>query len=84
MFFYSNFLCSAIFKGLALGSYLATPTDDVYDLFAVSNHIGGLGGGHYTAYALNSLDQEWLHLDDSSVTTVVASRVVSSSSYILM
>ncbi len=23
----------------------------VYDLFAVSNHFGGLGGGHYTAYA---------------------------------
>ena len=23
----------------------------MYDLFAVSNHFGGLGGGHYTAYA---------------------------------
>jgi ubiquitin C-terminal hydrolase len=23
----------------------------LYDLFAVSNHFGGLGGGHYTAYA---------------------------------
>ena len=23
----------------------------VYDLYAISNHYGGLGGGHYTAYA---------------------------------
>lgn len=25
----------------------------IYDLYAVSNHFGGLGGGHYTAYAKN-------------------------------
>ena len=23
----------------------------LYDLYAVSNHFGSLGGGHYTAYA---------------------------------
>lgn len=23
---------------------------DVYDLYGVSNHIGGMNGGHYTAY----------------------------------
>lgn len=26
-----------------------------YDLYAVSNHFGGLGGGHYTAYAKNKV-----------------------------
>jgi ubiquitin C-terminal hydrolase len=26
----------------------------IYDLYAISNHYGGLGGGHYTAYAKNS------------------------------
>jgi len=31
----------------------------VYDLFAVDNHYGGLGGGHYTAYAKNFFDEEW-------------------------
>jgi len=30
-----------------------------YDLFAVDNHYGGLGGGHYTAYAKNFYDQQW-------------------------
>jgi ubiquitin carboxyl-terminal hydrolase 4/11 len=31
----------------------------VYDLFAVDNHYGGLGGGHYTAYAQNFYDKKW-------------------------
>lgn len=31
----------------------------VYDLFAVDNHYGGLGGGHYTAYAKNFFDGKW-------------------------
>lgn len=25
----------------------------IYDLYAVSNHYGGTGGGHYTAYGKN-------------------------------
>ena len=31
----------------------------LYDLFAVDNHYGGLGGGHYTAYAQNFYDRTW-------------------------
>lgn len=31
----------------------------VYDLFAVDNHYGGLGGGHYTAVARNFIDGNW-------------------------
>jgi ubiquitin carboxyl-terminal hydrolase 4/11/15 len=31
----------------------------VYDLFAVDNHYGGLGGGHYTAMAKNFNDDQW-------------------------
>ena len=31
----------------------------VYDLFAVDNHYGGLGGGHYTAITRNFVDGEW-------------------------
>jgi ubiquitin carboxyl-terminal hydrolase 4/11/15 len=31
----------------------------IYDLFGVDNHYGGLGGGHYTAFAQNFYDGEW-------------------------
>ena len=27
----------------------------IYDLYAVSNHFGGMGGGHYTAFAKNNV-----------------------------
>ncbi|KAE8216962.1 hypothetical protein CF319_g8833, partial [Tilletia indica] len=30
--------------------------DPIYDLYAVDNHYGGLGDGHYTAYAQNPMD----------------------------
>lgn len=35
----------------------------MYDLFAVDNHYGGLGGGHYTAYAKNFEDGKWYTFD---------------------
>lgn len=28
----------------------ASESSHVYELYAISNHYGGLGGGHYTAY----------------------------------
>jgi ubiquitin C-terminal hydrolase len=31
----------------------------VYDLYGVSEHIGGMGGGHYTATAMNPLNNKW-------------------------
>jgi ubiquitin C-terminal hydrolase len=57
--------------------------EPIYDCYAVSNHFGGLGGGHYTAYALND-DGEWCNFDDSRVTTNVdISEVISKSAYVL-
>lgn len=32
---------------------------EIYDLFAVDDHWGGLGGGHYTAFAKNFVDDQW-------------------------
>merc|ERR1712136_519218 len=31
----------------------------IYDLYAVSNHQGGLRGGHYTAFGLNEISKTW-------------------------
>ncbi|TAQ84249.1 hypothetical protein B7494_g7427 [Chlorociboria aeruginascens] len=57
---------------------------EIYDLFAVDDHWGGLGGGHYTAFAKNFLDGQWYEYNDSSVTKQHdASRIVSASAYLL-
>jgi hypothetical protein len=42
----------------------------MYDLYAVSNHMGSLGGGHYTALALNRFDDAWYEFNDSSYRCV--------------
>ncbi|KAI5195426.1 cysteine proteinase [Aureobasidium subglaciale] len=55
----------------------------VYDLFAVDNHYGGLGGGHYTAYAKNFYDSNWYDYNDSSVSRQNAEGVVSTAAYLL-
>eukprot|EP00002_Diphylleia_rotans_P024012 TRINITY_DN4731_c3_g1_i1.p1 TRINITY_DN4731_c3_g1~~TRINITY_DN4731_c3_g1_i1.p1 ORF type:complete len:903 (-),score=181.67 TRINITY_DN4731_c3_g1_i1:298-2895(-) len=55
----------------------------IYDLHAISNHMGGLGGGHYTAYGLNSESQKWYSFNDSSTSLVSESQIVTSSAYVL-
>ncbi|KAG2011841.1 ubiquitin-specific protease [Coprinopsis cinerea AmutBmut pab1-1] len=48
----------------------------VYDLFAVDEHMGGLGGGHYRAYASNHLTGKWYHFDDGYVKQASAEESV--------
>lgn len=56
--------------------------EPIYDCYAVSNHYGGLGGGHYTAYAKNN--GQWCYFDDSRVTEVTDEKeVVSEAAYVL-
>ena len=37
----------------------------VYDLMGICNHMGGVMGGHYTAFVKNSTN-EWIHFNDVS------------------
>ena len=59
----------------------------IYDCFGVSNHMGGTGGGHYTAYCKSPITDQWLSFNDSSVRRVDAANpedvVISSSAYSL-
>uniref|UniRef100_A0A8C9GBZ4 Ubiquitin carboxyl-terminal hydrolase 19 n=1 Tax=Pavo cristatus TaxID=9049 RepID=A0A8C9GBZ4_PAVCR len=62
----------------------------MYDLYAVINHYGGMIGGHYTAYARLPNDKNsqrsdvgWRLFDDSTVTTVDESQVVTRYAYVL-
>jgi len=56
-----------------------------YDLYAVSSHVGGLGGGHYTAHTLNRFDDTWYEFNDSSYRSVDESihKRLFKSSYVL-
>ena len=53
-----------------------------YDLFAVSEHYGSTGGGHYTAICRN-VDGNWYNYNDSSVSLASPKNVVSSAAYVL-
>ena len=60
----------------------------MYDLFAVTNHFGRLGFGHYTAFARSwdeqvGMSKEWALFDDSSVRRVPADSVVTPAAYVL-
>ncbi|XP_029912247.1 ubiquitin carboxyl-terminal hydrolase 19 isoform X2 [Myripristis murdjan] len=62
----------------------------IYDLYAVINHYGGMIGGHYTAYTRLPSDKNsqrsdvgWRLFDDSTVTMVEESQVVTRYAYVL-
>uniref|UniRef100_A0A8C5TSP5 Ubiquitin carboxyl-terminal hydrolase 8 n=1 Tax=Malurus cyaneus samueli TaxID=2593467 RepID=A0A8C5TSP5_9PASS len=70
---------------LDLSQYVIGPKTSLkrYNLFSVSNHYGGLDGGHYTAYCKNASKQRWFKFDDHEVSEISASSVKSSAAYIL-
>ncbi|KAG0236549.1 CSN-associated deubiquitinating enzyme Ubp12 [Actinomortierella wolfii] len=58
--------------------------ENIYDLYGVSNHMGGLGGGHYTAFAKNAKSDEWFNFDDSHVSPMnKLDSIKSSNAYLL-
>ncbi|CAF2291743.1 unnamed protein product [Brassica napus] len=69
---------------LDLSKYVEKGESCLYELYAVSNHDGGIGLGHYTAYAkMIDDDNEWYCYDDSLVSPVHESEIVSSAAYLL-
>jgi ubiquitin C-terminal hydrolase len=55
----------------------------LYDLYAVVNHVGALGGGHYFAYVLSDYDGKWKCFNDHQCKDIDEKEVVSSMAYIL-
>jgi ubiquitin C-terminal hydrolase len=67
-------------SGLVLGPKQASP---IYDLYAVSEHSGGLGGGHYTAKCKNHVDNNWYSFNDSFVSETSPENAVTDLAYLL-
>ncbi|KAF8273104.1 hypothetical protein EI94DRAFT_1769417 [Lactarius quietus] len=55
----------------------------LYDLYAVDEHRGGLGGGHYRAYAFNDVTRQWYQFDDSFVSLSRPEAAVNADAYLL-
>lgn len=60
----------------------------LYDLFAVCNHYGRMGFGHYSAFARdwlpdNELSEQWISYDDDSILPVEAEEVRTNAAYVL-
>jgi ubiquitin C-terminal hydrolase len=72
-------------ENLDLSKYVKgyNPTSYVYDLFGVCNHMGGVSGGHYTAFVKNT-ENQWLHYNDSNVEIVSSStNIITPMAYCL-
>ena len=71
-------------EGLDLSEFLPKKDEkNIYDLFAVANHIGELNLGHYYAYCKNFIEGDWYEFNDSNVYKIEKKKVMSDSAYIL-
>uniref|UniRef100_A0A670YVU1 Ubiquitin carboxyl-terminal hydrolase n=1 Tax=Pseudonaja textilis TaxID=8673 RepID=A0A670YVU1_PSETE len=68
-------------RDLNMSEFVCDPAASpyVYDLIAVSNHYGGLGVGHYTAYAKNKINGKWYYFDDSNVSPASEEQIVQQA-----
>ncbi|KAL5205334.1 hypothetical protein ABZP36_033543 [Zizania latifolia] len=54
-----------------------------YQLYAISNHYGSMGGGHYTAYVYHEGKKGWYDFDDRHVGPVSEDSIKTSAAYVL-
>ena len=80
----NNRLVEFPLDGLNMAKYMCGPDKNYskYDLFAVSQHYGDMGGGHYTAVCKN-IDGYWYDYDDSSCSRTSKSAIISRAAYVL-
>ncbi|KAE8683668.1 Ubiquitin carboxyl-terminal hydrolase 8 [Hibiscus syriacus] len=70
---------------LDLSDYIGSRNSELsnrYMLYAVSNHYGSMGGGHYTAFAHHGGGQ-WYEFDDSRVYPIGPDKIKTSAAYLL-
>jgi ubiquitin C-terminal hydrolase len=71
---------------LDVGNYISSPLigQTVYDLYAVSCHLGSLNAGHYYAICYNDVINSWIRYNDEQMMILTdPENVVSNDAYIL-
>ncbi|EOY33223.1 hypothetical protein QUC31_019057 [Theobroma cacao] len=91
-FSYSRFLKNKLetfvdfpIDDLDLSNYIAYRNGELsnrYMLYAVSNHYGSMGGGHYTAFVHHG-GGRWYEFDDSHVYPIGLEKIKTSAAYLL-
>ena len=69
-------------RGLDLSDFIQGPVSHLYDLVAVSQHSGSMGGGHYTA-ACRVDETSWGSFSDSHASQTNERELETSEAYIL-
>lgn len=71
---------------LDLASYVADKSKQPschYRLYAISNHYGNMGGGHYTASIYHEEGKGWYKFDDERVTPMSEDNIKTPAAYVL-
>jgi ubiquitin C-terminal hydrolase len=74
---------------LSFDKYMSNYIKDnsVYKLYAITQQIGSLNGGHYIAFGLNPINNKWYKYDDSNTTYIpddcIKQELYTNKSYIL-
>ncbi|KAL7116109.1 hypothetical protein ACP275_04G223100 [Erythranthe tilingii] len=72
-------------RDLDLSDYIAQKgekSSNRYLLYAISNHYGSMGGGHYAAFVHHGGDR-WYDFDDSHVSPISEDKIKTSAAYVL-
>ncbi|XVF24583.1 hypothetical protein REPUB_Repub13aG0140400 [Reevesia pubescens] len=71
---------------LDLTNYVAdkrSSRSQLYELYALTNHYGGMGSGHYTAHIKLLDENRWYNFDDSHISPINEEDVKSAAAYVL-
>ncbi|KAJ0099669.1 hypothetical protein Patl1_21108 [Pistacia atlantica] len=69
-----------------LTNYVANKNNSqrqLYELYALTNHYGGMGSGHYTAHIKLLDENRWYNFDDSHISPINEEDVKSAAAYVL-
>ncbi|XP_073317409.1 ubiquitin carboxyl-terminal hydrolase 5-like [Primulina huaijiensis] len=69
-----------------LTNYVASKSNtqrQIYELYALTNHYGGMGSGHYTAHIKLLDENKWYNFDDSHLSPINEEDVKSVAAYVL-
>jgi len=74
-------------ENLCISNYLSKLSQHLqkktYNLVAIANHIGTLNAGHYYAFIKSYVNNNWYKIDDSSISLINESDIVTNNAYML-